>query len=136
MRHAASTGIVCVLLAAAAASACAARSEAMRPGRPCPSRRVDNYLVPRWQQCWFSEAGGRWRTLDHTLHYSVLVVQVEATNLDLAGAIARRFVERHGERFDEEILIYVHQAPATASGPTRRVSWTPNRGYQVLDIAG
>ncbi|HXH24990.1 MAG TPA: hypothetical protein VNI78_07055 [Vicinamibacterales bacterium] len=56
--------------------------------RPALPGRVSNYLVPRWQQCWFSEQGGRWRTLDDTLHYSVLVVQVEATSLDLAGAIA------------------------------------------------
>jgi hypothetical protein len=102
--------------------------------RRCAKGPVDNYLSERWQQCWFDAPRGRWRTLNHELHYDVLVVEVEAAGLGDADEIARRFVTLHRDRFSE-ILIYV-QAETTpiASRIVRRVRWARKTGFETLEF--
>jgi hypothetical protein len=97
----------------------------------CPRGTVDNYLLPRWQQCWFDAANGRWRTVNHELHYDVLVVEVEATSLADSDEIAGRFVKLHGERFPLEILIYVRQE---SDAMVRRVTWSKRAGFKSLEF--
>lgn len=123
------TAIVVVMLTACAAKSAAAPGAADQPCAPGP---VDNYMAARWQQCWFESAGGRWRTVNHEFHYDVLVAQVEATTLEDAEEITRRWVDQHRERF-HEILVYVRPASGTVS-TTRRVRWTAADGYQTLDF--
>ena len=100
----------------------------------CPSGAVDNYLLPRWQRCWFDAAHGRWRTVNHELHYDVLVVEVEAASLAVSDEIASRFVELHGERFPLEILIYVRQEAAPPGATIRRVTWSKRAGFKTLEF--
>jgi hypothetical protein len=115
-------------------TACAAKSAGVRGAadQPCAPGPVDNYMAARWQQCWFDSARGRWRTTNHEFHYDVLVVQVEATTVEDAEEITRRWVGQHRERF-QEILVYVRLTSGTPS-TTRRVRWTTGTGYQTLDF--
>jgi hypothetical protein len=97
----------------------------------CPRGTVDNYLLPRWQQCWFDAANGRWRTVNHELHYDVLVVEVKTESLADSDEIAGRFVKRHGERFPLEILIYVQRE---SDATVRRVTWSKRAGFKSLEF--
>jgi hypothetical protein len=57
-----------------------------------------------------------------------------AAQLRDAEAIAQRLVEGEGSGF-AEILVYVNSG-TPASGPvTRRVRWSPARGFDVLEFA-
>lgn len=125
--------VLVALFSAALAGGCGARGggEAARPGRPCGSSAVGNLLTPRWQQCWFTADGGRWRTLHHDLHYDSLVVHVEAASLDDARAIAQRFIENQ-PRF-KHITVYAYKEPSATPGPVRRVSWEATGGFEFLD---
>jgi hypothetical protein len=93
---------------------------------------VENYLDANAQQCWHEAPHGPWRTLGHDLHYNTIVAEIEASSLDDADEIARRFVEVHGEKF-EEILIYVQAASAPKTSAIRRVRWITGRGYDHLE---
>jgi hypothetical protein len=103
--------------------------------RSCPAGPVDNYLSERWQQCWFNGPHGRWRTLEHHLHYYTLVVEVEAASLADADDIARRFVDLHKEQFSE-IMLYVQAASAPATSLIRRVRWTKGTRFESLEFVG
>jgi hypothetical protein len=127
--------LVCLALGlAGTAIACSARGNAgaARPGRPCGSDQAGNLLTPRWQQCWFTAAGGRWRTLKHDLHYDSLVVNVEAVSLEDAREIAERFIENQ-PRY-KYLSLYVYQAPASTPGPVRRLEWARSSGFSTLDF--
>jgi hypothetical protein len=100
----------------------------------CPRGTVDNYLLPKWQQCWLEASHGRWRTVNHELHYDVLVVEVEAASLADADEIAGRFVKLHGERFPLEVLIYVRQEAAPPGATVRRVAWSKRSGFTSLEF--
>ena len=93
---------VCIL-----ASACAARQ----------ARAVEDFGIPRCRngadqdllssdalQCWFTAAHGRWRTLNHQSHLEALVVEVEASDVRDAAAIAQRVVDGAATRGFSEIL--------------------------------
>lgn len=128
---------VAVVMAGAWLAGCAVRS-VERPNHRmsyCPPGRIDNYLSSEARQCWFYAPQGRWRTLSHELHYDVVVVRVEATSLDDADAIARRFVEVHGRRFSE-VMIYVQAESAPMPPRIRRVRWTDNTGFERLEFIG
>jgi hypothetical protein len=99
---------------------------------PCPEGPVENYLAAPAQQCWYDAPHGRWRTLGHDLHYDTVVAEIEASSLDDADEIARRFVEVHGGKFGE-ILIYVQEASAPKIAPIRRVRWIKGAGYDRLE---
>jgi hypothetical protein len=102
----------------------------------CPSGKVENYLAVEWQQCWFDAAHGRWRTLNHELHYYTVIVEVEAASLADAEEIARRFADLHGDRF-EEITVYVQAESAPETSPIRRVEWSRDaRTFEILDFVG
>ena len=63
--------------------------------------------------------------------YKLLVVQVEAMDLDDAETIAQAFVANLRAAFSE-ILIYAQRegAPSTI----RRVRWTATDGFETLDF--
>lgn len=103
--------------------------------RPCPRRWVANYLAAEFLQCWFDAPHGRWRTLNHEFHHTVLVVEVEAATLDDAHEIAARWVRAHREMFSE-ILVYVQAESAPETPLIRRVRWTRAKGYGTLEYAG
>jgi hypothetical protein len=48
-------------------------------------------------------------------------------------AIARRFAGQKGSEFTE-ILLYVHQERTVANAQVRRVQWTRDGGFSVLDF--
>jgi hypothetical protein len=137
---------VAVLMGAGAVSGCTVEQEA-RPSavkhearaakalRACPSGPVENYLAERAQKCWYDAPHGRWRTLGHDLHYQTIVAETEASSLNDADEIARRFVEVHGGKF-EEILIYVQETSAPKSSLIRRVRWIKGTGYDRLEFVG
>lgn len=117
-----------------ALSACAARRPPARGdyGIPrCPPAAADHLLLHDALQCWFDAPHGRWRTLSWESHYAVLVVQVEAMELDDAEAIAQGFVTNQRAAFSE-ILIYAHREgePSTI----RRVRWTATDGFETLEF--
>ena len=114
-------------------AACGGRPLQMTPNVPCARPPVTNYLAEHWQQCWFTSPHGRWRTLSHELHYSTVVLQAEATSLDDAQVIAERIVDLHRTRFDE-ILVYVSPEGQAGVSPRRRVQWTRQSGFAVLDF--
>jgi hypothetical protein len=101
----------------------------------CPPGPVENYLAANAQKCWFEAPHGRWRTLGHDLHYYTIVAEAEASSLEDADEIARRFVEVHGEKF-EEILIYVQEVLAPKTSMIRRVRWIKGSGYDHLEYVG
>jgi hypothetical protein len=101
--------------------------------RPGP---VENYLAPESQQCWFDAPNGRWRILRHELHYDSLVVEVEAASHADADEIAERFVLVHGERFPDEITLYVQAGAPGIDSLIRRVQWTRAGGFKVLEFVG
>jgi hypothetical protein len=135
--------VLTTLVAAAAAiglglgalPGCAAR----RPGRSdygiphCAADDAKGLLAAGALQCWFDAAHGRWRTLSHESHYDVLVVHVQALDLRDAGEIARRFVAGENGTFSE-ILVYAEPEPPTGSARNRRVRWTRDTGFELLDF--
>jgi hypothetical protein len=74
----------------------------------CPTSAADDLLSASALQCWFDAPRGRWRILARHSLYEELVVEVEASSLRDADAIARRFVMKTSQMFSE-ILVYVQQ---------------------------
>ena len=103
--------------------------------RPCPRRPIVDYMAAEFLQCWFDAPHGRWRTLNHEFHYTVLVVEVEAASLDDAHEIAARWAKVHREMFSE-ILVYVQAESARETSLIRRVRWTRAKGYDTLEYMG
>ena len=101
--------------------------------RPCPPAAGDHLLSPDALQCWFMAPNGRWRTLSHESHYAVLVLNVEAADVNDAEAIARRFVEGERATFSE-ILVYVRGERRTDDDSVRRIRWTLETGFEALDF--
>ncbi len=128
-------GVMLTAAAAAVSAGCAARlaDSAASPTGYCARRPVLNYMAARAQQCWYVTSGGRWRIVNHDFHYDVLVMQTEASTLDMTDDIVRRVTEVHGERF-VEILIYV-RAEAGPSARIRRARWTGSGGVEHFDFA-
>ena len=126
---------VCLLLLVAAGCA-AHHTTASAPDygiRPCPPAATEHLLSTDALQCWFSARHGRWRTLSHESHYAVLVVNVEAVRVDDAAVIARRFVA--GERHSfSEILVYVQNESPRDTDIIRRIRWTVESGFEILDF--
>jgi hypothetical protein len=124
--------IVAVVLTA---SSCAARHRPTSDfGVPaCSERAADALLSVDALQCWFAASHGRWRTLEHDSHLDVLVVEVEAWDLRDAEEIGRRFVANQRSAF-AEILVYVHPGAPRQHGRVRRVQWTRETGFNVLDF--
>jgi len=130
-----STWNAVVMTAAAASIGCGARlaDSAVSPAGDCARGPVPNYMAARAQQCWYATAGGRWRIVNHDFHYDVLVMQAEASTLDLTDDIVRRVTEVHGERF-VEILIYV-RSEAGNPATIRRARWTGGGRVEHVDFA-
>jgi hypothetical protein len=126
---------VLVAAAAVASMGCAARlaDSAALPTGYCARGPVPNYMAARAQQCWYEASGGRWRIVNHEFHYDVLVMQAEASTLDLTDDIVRRVIEVHGERF-VEILIYV-RSEAGKPATIRRARWIGGGGVEHIDFA-
>ena len=125
-----------VLVAAMAESmACAARlaDQAASPGGSCPPGRVANYMAAGAQQCWYSTPQGQWRIVNHEFHYDVLVVQTEASTLEMTGEIVSRLADVHGERF-VEILIYVRAGAGRPAATIRRARWTDGGRVEHFDF--
>ena len=101
---------------------------------PCPPGAYDRLLSADALQCWFTARSGRWRTLSHESHYAVLVVNVEAADLNDAEAIARRFVEGERATFSE-ILVYVQDEGRTDDDTVRRIRWTLETGFEAFDFS-
>ena len=101
--------------------------------RPCPVGAAERLLSIDALQCWFDAPHGRWRTLSHESHFTVLVVQVEASDLRDAETIARRFVASERETFSE-ILIYAERERRTNRDVIRRVRWTTDAGFESLEF--
>jgi hypothetical protein len=120
-------------------SGCAARGVARNSPRSdygiprCPPSAAGDLVGVMALQCWFTAPHGRWRVLGHDSHFNVLVVQVEAADLADAEAITQQFVDNQRERWSE-LLVYVQQEGARDVTPIRRVRWTPESGFELLDI--
>ena len=69
----------------------------------------------------------------HESHFDVLVVEVEALDVRDAEAIARRFAAQKRSEFTE-ILLYVHPERTVANAQVRRVQWTRDGGFSILDF--
>jgi hypothetical protein len=87
------------------------------------------------QQCWHDALHERWRILDRVLHYDTVVIEVEASSLTDADAIARRLVEVHKDAWSE-MLLYVQAEAAPTTSPVRRIQWTRGAGYASLEFDG
>lgn len=74
-----------------------------------------------------------WTVTRATSALRALVVEVDAIDPDTAPDIARLLVNQAGEGYDE-ILIYVHALDRTRDPRTRRIEWTPRRGYLASDF--
>jgi hypothetical protein len=129
---------VAIVCAAAAASGCGAARR--RPSNDYGVQRCalvagDDLLSVDALQCWFSARHGRWRTLKRESHFDVLVVEAEALDVRDAEEIARRFARQKQREFTE-ILVYVHPERPADGAQVRRVQWTRDRGFSVLDFPG
>jgi len=130
--------VAAVALSINAAAACAVKTST--PGRTgdlgiprCPPVAARDLLSADALQCWFDAPHGRWRTLSHESHYTVLVVHVAVQSLQDARDIARRFVAGKGEPFSE-ILVYAEPESTDGRTRTRRVRWTRDGGFEELDF--
>ena len=124
----------CAVMALAAAACGSHRAPQSDYGiHACPPSADDRLLSSDALQCWFAAPNGRWRTLSHESHFAVLVVNVEAADLDDAEAIARRFVEGERATF-AEILVYVQDEGRTDDDTVRRIRWTLESGFEALDF--
>jgi hypothetical protein len=102
----------------------------------CHPGAVQNYLASEWQQCWYDEGAGRWRILGHHLHYDTVVMELEASTLEAADAIAHRIVDLHQDD-KREVLMYFRAGRAAGEEyPIRRIQWTRTDGYQTLEYVG
>jgi hypothetical protein len=129
-------GLAILTLLAVCAHACAGRRPPALPDMgiaACPARAAQDLLSVDALQCWFTASHGRWRTLSHESHYAVLVVEVEAADIRDADGIARQFVEAERGTFSE-ILLYVQRGARSPAAGMRRVRWTRERGFEVLDF--
>ena len=100
---------------------------------PCPVGAEQHLLDPAALECWFKATRGLWRTRSRVWVHGVLVVNVDAVNVRDAEEIARRFVDERGAEF-REIAVYVREDRAPETAPTRRVTWTPTGGMEILDF--
>jgi hypothetical protein len=130
--------VAAVVLGITASAACAVRTSIAGKtgdlGIPrCPPAAAGDLLSADALQCWFDAPHGRWRTLSHESHYTVVVVHVAAQSLQDARDIARRFVAGEGEHFSE-ILVYAEPESADGRTRTRRVRWTRDGGFEELDF--
>lgn len=100
----------------------------------CPAGATGDLLASNALQCWLAASHGRWRTLSHQEAYGALVVEIEAADLADAGEIARRFVDGRREAISE-ISVYVQRESTTGPPLIRRVRWTPDAGYEILDFS-
>lgn len=92
--------------------------DALAPPRPNPEIVPAPIHAPDWKE---------------TRRYSVnrvLIVKGECPDPERAAAIAKWIVEPATEAYDE-VLVYVTTPGARAR--TRRVQWTKETGYRVLD---
>ena len=122
-----------VAAAALVPLACAARTDPSESrSNPCPSSRVTNYMAARAQQCWYVSDQGRWRITNHEFHYDVLVMETEASSLDLTTEIVRRIAGVHGERF-VEMMIYVRRE-GTSPPMVRRARRVQSGTIDLLDF--
>lgn len=102
---------------------------------PCDPAAAADPLSDAALECWFTAAHGRWRTISHEDHYTELVVHVRTADLDDAREIAQAFVAGEGDRFTE-ISVYAQKEGSRAESPTRRVSWTRDGGFALMDFRG
>ncbi len=133
-RRAVSQALVVACVLAVSACAVARRRPADDYGvKPCPPGAAAAPLSDQALQCWFAARHGRWRTIDRESHVDVLVVRAEAWDLRDAEEIATRFVAGGRDRF-AEMLVYVHAERPGERERVRRVQWTRERGFDVLDF--
>jgi hypothetical protein len=99
----------------------------------CPAIAQEELLSFRALQCWLDAPHGRWRTLSRVSAHGALVVQAEATALLDADEIARQFVAGSTGRFSE-ILIYVQREQAADPTLIRRIRWTEQTGFEVMQF--
>ena len=127
--------LIAIALGIGLSSGCAARRTIVNDYgvTRCPAEAAGDLLSVDALQCWFAASHGRWRTLSQESHYDVLVVQVEALELGDADEIARRFVAGESRRFSE-ILIYAQPESHARSTRIRRIRWTRESGFEVLEF--
>ncbi len=126
---------IAIVAGALTASSCSAarRTPSNDYGVPRCSVAADDLLSVDALQCWFSARHGRWRTLKHESHFDVLVVEIQALDVRDAEEIARRFVAQKRGEFTE-VLLYVHPERASDRSEVRRVQWTRDGGFSILDF--
>src|SRR5262245_32215769 len=73
-----------------------------------------------------------WNVTRAITAHRVLLVDVEATRVADAKAIAVRILEPVRTHGYEEILIYVRRAGAGSAPPARRIQWTPDHGFTEM----
>lgn len=148
MRHRLVAGVIVLVVAGLASPGCGAPPETQIEPPPAAARRVADpppvpncspaagwsFLVRDSQNCWYHTPHGRWRVVNHEMHYDVLVARVMAEHLDVAEDVGRRFVEAHRERY-REIVIFVVAETEAEPPPIRRVTWTRSGGFEYLDFA-
>lgn len=126
--------VAALLLVTSGAGSCVATRGARNDlGLPTCHVVGSDLLAADALQCWFAGQHGRWRTLSHESHYTVLVVNVEAADLRDANDVARQFVSHHKASFSE-ILVYVRDAAADTRR-IRRIRWTADAGFESIDFA-
>jgi len=125
------------MIAAGVGSGCALRTSPPRDQgiQPCPAGAADALLSADALQCWFAAPHGRWRILSHVSFNAALVVDIETTDLRDADGIARRFAARASEDL-LEILVYAQTEGQGPSHTVRRVRWTRDNGFDVLEFRG
>ncbi|MQA30724.1 MAG: hypothetical protein GEU82_12950 [Luteitalea sp.] len=99
----------------------------------CPADAHQDLFSFRALQCWFDAPHGRWRMLSRVSAHGALIVEAEATELQDADEIARRFVAGRDGGFSE-VLVYVQLESAADPTLIRRVRWTRRTGFEALQF--
>ena len=102
-----------------------------RPIRPMPVTALARALSTPEAE----DPAQSWFVTRATSAHHMLVVDVEATQVDQANDIATRIVARAREHAYDEILIYVRRIGEGQGTAGRRVQWTPAAGFVMTVLA-
>lgn len=100
---------------------------------PCVAGAERDLLSVSALQCWFQARQGRWRIVSSVPTQGVLLVEVEAAEIDDAEEIAERFVASERGQY-LEIMVYVQAEWAGPSTRIRRIHWTRRGGFETLEF--
>lgn len=90
-------------------------------------------LPPDGYDCWFSHGTWAWRLRETLSHYDSIVVNVTLPDVEHAKDVATAIVKAYPRAY-REMLLYAYENDLPQTQALRRVQWTPEHGYLMLEF--